>query len=150
MRSRTCTCLAWQGAGAGGGPPVPSGPSRPARPLPKDMSGCPRGRHPSLGQPILAGVIHKISRHRGGRAHAKWRWQVTCRGACDGPRRPFIPDSRLAQAPRHLLGSRSVDSGQESRPEGSGMSRSKHSRVVDGHFVRVPPAFLKRCSIFLF
>ena len=127
---------------------MPSAPSQQARPLPWSTSGCQRGRHPSLGQPILDSVIHKILKQRGCRAHTKWPWQVTCRGACDGTRPPFIPDSCLAQG-LHFLGSWDMNSGQESQPDSSGISRSKHSFVVDGHFVRVSQALLKCFSTFL-
>ena len=125
---------------------MPSAPSQQARPLPRSTSGCQRGRCPSLGQPILDGVIHKILKQQGCRAHTKWPRQVTCREACDGTRPPFIPDSCLAQG-LHVLGSWGVNSGRESQPDGSGVS--KHSLVVDGHFVRVSNALFKCFSIFL-
>ena len=69
-------------------------------------------------------------------------------GACDGTRPPFIPDSCLAPG-LHFLGSWDMNSGQESQPDGSGISRSKHSFIVDGHFVRVSQALLKCFSSFL-
>ena len=40
-----------------------------------------------------------------------------------------------------------MNSGRESQPDGSGVS--KHSLVVDGHFVRVSNALFKCFSIFL-
>lgn len=67
-------------------------------PFPRAYQDISEAGGPSMGQQILEGVIHKILKHRGCRAHAKCYRQVMCMGACDGAHSPFIPDSHPAQA----------------------------------------------------